>query len=317
MGDAVRSHIELSRHDLAAGEHALLPSDDDVAKYRAHGWYLSQRLLDEDELDELVAESVRYYSGARDRVLPARPPRLADWTPEHGDVQRNNDYIQYTSDTFRRILCKPIIGAVAAKLAGTQAIRILQATLLYKPPIDDEPTNIVSWHYDQYYWSTCSSVDMLTAFIPFHDCDERHGTLHVIEGSHRWRSRHGTNRPASPEDDLARDSLLQRDAEANGAQIHKTPVRIPRGHMSFHHCLLYHGSGPNVAGVPRQSISLHLQDDANRYRPYADSDGRLEPYKHDSLVRRDAAGRPDYGDPRFCPQVWPDIGHSATAAWEQ
>jgi ectoine hydroxylase-related dioxygenase (phytanoyl-CoA dioxygenase family) len=242
------------------------------------------------------------------------PPRLADWTPEQGDVQRNNDYIQYTSHAFRRILCKPIIGAVAAKLAGTSAIRIFQATLLYKPPIGDEPTNVVSWHYDSYYWSTCSSTAMLTAFIPFHDCDERHGTLTMIDGSHRWSSRHGTDRPTGPDGDLARDYLLQRDAEASGAEIHRIPVRIPRGHMTFHHCLLYHGSGSNTSGEPRQSISLHLQDAANTYRPYAESAGRHEPYKHDWLVRRDAAGLPDYTDPGFCPQVWPDVAHSGAAA---
>ena len=50
----------------------------------------------------------------------------------------------------------------------------------------DEPTNRVPWHMDRHYWQTCTSDRMLTAFIPFHDCDERMGTITMVDGSHRW-----------------------------------------------------------------------------------------------------------------------------------
>ena len=43
--------------------------------------------------------------------------------------------------------------------------------------------------------------------------------------------------------------------------------------MSFHHCPIYHGSGPNRSDRPRRAISLHLQDGDNRWRPYATADG--------------------------------------------
>lgn len=79
---------------------------------------------------------------------------------------------------------------------------------------------------------------------------------------------------------------------------------IPKGHLSFHHCRTYHGSGPNRAGRPRRAISLHLQDGRNAYRRFPLSDGTLAIYNHDSLVRRTPDGRPDYSDPDYCPTLW-------------
>lgn len=47
---------------LSEDEIALLPSDEDVAFYQQHGWYLSKKLLTDDETDELVNASERYYA---------------------------------------------------------------------------------------------------------------------------------------------------------------------------------------------------------------------------------------------------------------
>ncbi|MFE2466390.1 phytanoyl-CoA dioxygenase family protein [Streptomyces mirabilis] len=290
---------------LTAEEVELLPSEEDVRLYSERGWYLSEKLLTDAEVDTLTDASERYYAGQRDRELPKRPDRLADWTPADGDVQRNNDYIHYQDETMRKILRKPIIGAVAARLAQTPSIRVFQATLIYKPPIAEEKSNIVSWHFDKYFWPTCSSDEMLTAFIPFHDCTEESGTITMVNGSHRWRHRHGAARPVGDPRDVGRDYLLNGDAERNSAVVEKVPVHIPKGHMTFHHCLLYHGSGANRSPRPRRAISFHLQDGTNAYRDHTLSDGRQEPYKHDFLVRRTPAGQPDYSDPEFCPVLWP------------
>ena len=79
---------------------------------------------------------------------------------------------------------------------------------------------------------------------------------------------------------------------------------IPKGHMSFHHCRIYHGSAANRSPRPRRAISFHLQDGDNAYRPFVLSTGETLTYNHDVLVRRLPDGRPDYGDPDFCPVLW-------------
>jgi hypothetical protein len=292
---------------LTVQERSLLPSDSDVAFFAEHGWYLSQKLFTDGEVDELVAASERYYAGERDRGLPARPPRLAYWDPSQGDVQRHNDYVHYEHDGLARLLRKPLIGAVAAALARADEIRVFQSTLIYKPPIAAEPTNIVPWHFDKHYWSTSTSDRMLTAFIPFHDCGEEMGTITMVDGSHRWReigrddsmTRHFAERERS---DLER--MLAANAAYNNAEVVKVPMIIPKGHMSFHHCRTYHGSAANRSPHPRRAVSLHLQDGENAYRPFGLSTGEVLAYNHDVLVRRLPDGRPDYADPRFCPVLW-------------
>jgi ectoine hydroxylase-related dioxygenase (phytanoyl-CoA dioxygenase family) len=93
-------------------------------------------------------------------------------------------------------------------------------------------------------------------------------------------------------------------ARFNGAEVNAIPMVIPKGHMSFHHCRVYHGSGHNVSGRPRRAISLHLQDGDNRWRPYRRPDGSLLAYNHDVVVRTTGEGTPDYGDPVYCPVLW-------------
>jgi ectoine hydroxylase-related dioxygenase (phytanoyl-CoA dioxygenase family) len=292
---------------LTGHERDLLPTDEEVEHYAVHGWYLSKKLLTDAEVDQLTAVSEAFYAGKRSRRLPHHPPTLAYWTPVHGDVQRHHDYVHYESDEIAAILRKPIIGAVAARLAGAAEIRLFQSTLIYKPPRPDEPTNLVPWHFDQHYWQTCTSERMLTAFIPFHDCDESMGTITMVDGSQRWKEIGGddsTTRHFADRDPSELEELLRENAEFNDAEVVKCPMVIPKGHMSFHHCRTYHGSGANRADRPRQAISLHLQDGDNRYRPATLSDGTPVRYNHDHLVRRTPDGIPDYADPDFCPVLW-------------
>jgi hypothetical protein len=292
---------------LTDEERSLLPSDSDVEFYAKHGWYLSKKLFTDGEVDELVAASERYYAGERDRTLPLRPPKLAYWDPSKGDVQRHNDYVHYEHDGLAKLLRKPLVGAVAAARAGAEEIRVFQSTLIYKPPIADEPTNIVPWHFDKHYWSPSISDKMLTAFIPFHDCDEETGTITMIDGSHRWQeigrddsmTRHFAERDGS---DLER--VLAENAAYNNAEVVKVPVDILKGHVSFHHCRTYHGSAANRSPRPRRAVSFHLQDGENAYRPFVLSSGEILAYNHDVLVRRLPDGRPDYSDPDFCPVLW-------------
>lgn len=296
-------------HDftLSEQERALLPTDEEVEAYARNGWYLTRKLLTDAEVDELTAASERFYAGERSRSLPVRPPRLAYWQPEDGPIQRHNDYIHYESDDIARILRKPIIGAVAARLARAAQIRIFQSTLIYKPPIAGEPSNLVPWHFDRHYWQSCTSDDMLTAFIPFHDCGAEMGTITMVDGSHRWAeigADDSTTRHFAERDNEDLERMLEQNAEYNRAEVRKVPMLIPKGHMSFHHCRTYHGSGANVSTRPRRAISLHLQPGDNEYREYQLSNGDVVTYNHDLLVRRTADGRPDYADPEFCPVLW-------------
>jgi ectoine hydroxylase-related dioxygenase (phytanoyl-CoA dioxygenase family) len=299
--------MPITEFNLTDEELELLPSEADVRFYAEHGWYLSQKLFSDEEIDALTAASDDFYAGTRDHLLPFHPPKIAYWRAEHGPVQRHHDYVHYESDSIAKILRKPLVGAVAAQLAQASEIRIFQTTMIYKPPIAGEPTNIVPWHFDKHYWSACSSEKMLTAFIPFHDCGPEMGTITMVDGSHRWAevgARDSTVLHFAERDKSELEQMLSENAAYNGAEVTKVAMDIPKGHMSFHHCRTYHGSGPNVSGRPRRAISLHLQDGDNAFRDFRLSTGQLAGYNHDALVRRTADGRPDYADPDYCPVLW-------------
>jgi ectoine hydroxylase-related dioxygenase (phytanoyl-CoA dioxygenase family) len=291
---------------LTDEQAALLPSDEEVRDYAEHGWYLSKKLFSDAQIDALVAASDQFYAGHRDRTLPVRPPNLAYWQQSDGDVQRHHDYIHYESQQIGDILRSPLVGAVAARLAGTSQIRIFQGTMIYKPPIVGEVSNLVPWHIDRHYWQICTSERMLTAFIPFHDCGEEMGTITMIDGSHLWKEIPGddSTRHFAKRDRHELEQLLQATAEFNNSEVRRVPMIIPKGHMSFHHCRIFHGSGHNRSGRPRRAISLHLQDGENSWRPYRKATGDLVVYNHDVLVRKTAAGEPDYADPDYCPVIW-------------
>lgn len=297
---------DTSQFTLTDAERDLLPSDAEVAGYAEHGWYLSGPLLTSGEVDALLAASERYYAGHRDRTLPVRPPNLAYWEPSHGPVQRHNDYVHYESDEIRAILSKPLIGAVAARLAQADQIRAWQSTLICKPPSESETTNLVPWHMDRHYWQTCTSERMLTAFIPFHDCGVEMGTITMIDGSHLWKEIEGddSTRHFAQRNRTELETILRETAEFNGAEVSPVPMLIPQGHMSFHHCRIYHGSGHNVSGRPRRAISFHLQDGENQWREFRKPDGGLVVYNNDAVVRQTSAGTPDYSDPDYCPVLW-------------
>ena len=91
---------------LTDEERELLPSDEDVAFYAEHGWYLTKKLFTDDGGRRAGrGQRAVLRRGARPPAARLRPPRLAYWEPAHGAVQRHNDYVHYESDAHRRSSC--------------------------------------------------------------------------------------------------------------------------------------------------------------------------------------------------------------------
>ena len=276
----------------------LLPGDSDLAHYREHGWYISPPLFDEDELDRATDASERYYSGldsSRIDLPNCRSYNLAWWPGAGADKLRKNDFTTPIVPELDALLRKPELGATGALLAG-EDVRLWHDQLLYKPPSAPEAPQAVGWHTDFGYWRTCSSPEMLTAWVPFTDMDEAIGTISFIDGSHRW--------PQNNHLDFFSSDLdgLEKQFETGGAPVVKVAAVMRRGQVSFHHCKTIHDSTPNTTDAPRRSIALHLQPASNRYVERPADDGSLYTHPNDELTRG-ADGRPHYDDPVFCPVV--------------
>ncbi len=166
---------------LSEEQLALLPSEEDIAFYEEHGWFITPKQVIPDEvIDEAIAGSEKFYRGERDAILPYSTG-YSDWKPGDGDAVRNNQHVSYRKKELRKLLLQPIIGAIAAKLARTTEIRLFEDTLVYKAPITiADKGGVVGWHTDYSYSSNCTSKKMLSAWIPFYDINKDRAPLVVL-----------------------------------------------------------------------------------------------------------------------------------------
>ena len=288
---------------LTAEQSALLPTDQDISHYEEHGWWVSPPILTAAEIDEAHFGTQRYYSGERDAALLLQVG--TDWTEAAGNVLRQNDYVSLQIEELRRLAHHPLVAATAARLARTPEVRLFHDQLIYKPPHARPADGTVGWHTDIAYWKTCSSRNLITAWIPFQDVTEDMGPMMVLDRSHRWP---GNDRLETfHESDLP---ALEARIERAGQPLHPVPLLLRLGEVSYHHCGTIHGSRPNRSDRARLALAVHMQDQANGYARRTDANGKRLTHLNDFMCRRDASGDPDYHDPEICPVLWRDGGVS-------
>jgi ectoine hydroxylase-related dioxygenase (phytanoyl-CoA dioxygenase family) len=274
------------------------PTPGEIDSYRADGFLVVRGLVPAGVLDAAAHGMRRFYAGDHDAPFPGRTRYDDyDWTPAHGDGLRKNDYTSLMVRQIAGLVRWPGIAAFAAALAGARGIRLWHDQLLYKPPGLDDNRGNVGWHTDRQYWMSCSSEEMLTCWVPFHDCDERMGGVSFVAGSHRWPPQRGLDFFSG---DLAAQQAV---LEAAGPARAVVPV-LARGDVTFHHCRTVHGSGPNLTDRPRRSMAIHLQPADNHWVAAPDGTGQQAYHRNDELVRS-VDGHPDYADPRISPLLWP------------
>jgi ectoine hydroxylase-related dioxygenase (phytanoyl-CoA dioxygenase family) len=285
-----------------------LPTHQDVDFFQEHGWWLSGRIIPDALLDAALPGIARYHAGDRDRILPQEAGYF-DWTPEQGETLQQNGYISLQNEEVNALVRYPIVAASAARLLQVGTIRLFHDRLIVKPP--DTPGNetALGWHTDRAYWRTCSSIAMLTAWIPFQDTTAEMGSLMVMDGSHRWPGNDWM--ATSHEREL---DVLEGAVSTAGCEVRKVTVEIKRGQVSFHHCLSIHGSGPNRSKIARVALAVHLQPGENCYQPAFSESGRPIGHMNDLLCGKDEFGNPNYADPDIFPQLWPVSGESRGAA---
>nr|WP_155743857.1 phytanoyl-CoA dioxygenase family protein [Scytonema sp. UIC 10036] len=277
---------------------ALLPTDEEVAFYEEHGWYISKKVIPDEIIDEAILGSEKFYRGERDATLPYSSG-YSNWKPGEPDAIRNNEFLSLQKKELRQLALQPIIGAIAARLTKSKRIRLFEDQLVYKAPQAKDGKGVVGWHTDRAYCSNCTSDNLLAAWIPFHDCDESIGPLVVIDGSHKWS---GTdhlrcfNHPNLKE--------TEKKFTQEGRMIVEVPMTLKKGQISFHHCGIIHGSYPNYSNSIRLAMAVHLQDDANRYQAYWNEKGEQIHHFLDRICRKLPNGNPDYTDPSVFPVLW-------------
>jgi hypothetical protein len=285
---------------LTAAQLELLPDESDVAGYEENGYYVSKEGVVPEALIDAACEGARrFYRGERDGTLPV-DTGFSNWRPGDGDGQRNNEFVSLQKKELHALAVYPLLGAIAAKLTRSPAIRVLDDQLIYKPSdARNASRTVTGWHADRAYWATCSSDRMITVWIPFHSVEITRGPLVVMAGSHRWQGLQDVR--FFNHQNLAG---IEERFRADGREVRVVPMTLRKGQVSFHHGWTVHASYPNTSGRPRLSYAVHLQDGDNHYRPYRNREGREIHIFDETLCRRLPNGDPDFSDPQVFPTVW-------------
>lgn len=290
---------------LTKTEQDLLPSDDDVEFYEQHGWFVAPKLFSEEAIDAALTALEAHHRRERDYALPGEIDELYDWAPGAVHQIRFNDYVALTNRRLRDFMLRPIVAAVAARLAQTSQIRLWQSSIVHKQPQTADGDTTIGWHTDRAYWRSCTSTKMLTAWIALQDCDESMGPVVMIDGSHRWPDTEDVRAVRFGRTFFGSDpTMLQDRLERTGMPLRRVPLLLRKGQVSFHNCLTVHGSGPNLSNRARIGATIDMQDHLNRYQRVYDQSGEIYSAANDRMCRKLPSGDVDYSDPTICPVLW-------------
>ena len=150
----------------------------------------------------------------------------------------------------------PQVGRLVAAATQSRRVQVWASQLLIKPPGSVAAGN-VGWHQDRQYWKMWQEAEgLFTAWIALGDVGEKSGPMRFVRGSYRWGFLDKGNFFSKDQEALRREIEVP-----EGEAWEEVAAIMPAGGVSVHHCLTYHGSGPNVSTVPRWSLAVHLRNE--------------------------------------------------------
>ncbi|MEM7127512.1 MAG: phytanoyl-CoA dioxygenase family protein [Chloroflexota bacterium] len=225
---------------------------DAAAIFQEQGFYQAPQLIPDDLLDEAELHmdkviACEYETGVAPQSSSVAPGDLLD-----NLVKINNAHI--ADRTLFKLVSYPLLGEwAAAVIGGAKRVQVWHTQLLYKPAGGSAKGNI-GLHQDYNYWQFFANpTGVLTAWIALSDVAVESGAMRFVLGSHRW----GLLDPGNfgiQDETKAKAGIKVPEGET----WTEHPAVMPRGAVSFHHPMIFHGSGPNTSAQPRRSIAVHL-----------------------------------------------------------
>tara|TARA_Y100000385_G_scaffold288745_1_gene356157 strand:+ start:5231 stop:6109 length:879 start_codon:yes stop_codon:yes gene_type:complete len=278
----------------------LLPSEEQVIEYKQKGWFIGNFSIPEKLIDDAIKGAHEFYEGKRDFKLP-NIQGIANDALDPKAVLRNNEFVTLQKKELQALGFHTLITETAAKLAQTNEIRLFADSLINKLPTNINNEGVIGWHSDKAYWPTCTSQNMVTAWIPLQDCTIDMGPLFHIDESNNWNHEEALKSFFSfNNQDLStfENYLLEHKPTHT-----RTPMLLKKGQVSFHNCNTIHASYPNTSNTNRMALAIHFQDGANKYQKAYKENGELIEIGYDKICVKDVDGNPDYSDPNMFPKI--------------
>ena len=242
-----------------------LVTKNDVESYWEKGYWISPKLLDDDQIARLRAAIQRLFDGDFDGNGSLFNGPLT--APSDPLALRRVINGWWVNNEIRATVLNPELGRIAADLMRVPSVRLWADQVLEKPgTAGASATNVanIGWHQDANYWHINSQREnMVTAWIALQDTDLGNGGMRTLEGSHKWGLIEDSDKFYDPDLDSQR-SYFEGRVEGKWTD---EPCLLKAGQASFHQSLCFHGSEVNKSDSPRMSIVGHYMPDGAVFRP--------------------------------------------------
>jgi ectoine hydroxylase-related dioxygenase (phytanoyl-CoA dioxygenase family) len=182
--------------------------------------------------------------------------------------RENPQYTQHvnvwrTHPGLRRHVFNPRLAEIARRLSRSGRLRLWHDQAIIKQP-GGRPT---TWHQDLPAWPMIEA-GTFTVWIALVDATVASGALQYIPGSHRWGRLAHTTLPREMIE--SPDGLRWLVPDEQRERLTPVAMELPAGSVTFHHCLMLHGTSPNETGGARYGFIVNYMPDGVRYsgRPH-------------------------------------------------
>ena len=229
-------------------------SDEQVAFFREQGYLSNIKVLEEWQVDALNEELAA--------IADPDHPSNELFYEFHSNESTDPNAVLFHSlghwriaPGFHDVLWNPAFVMAASQLLGDTSVRFWHDQLFCKPA---HHGGVVAWHQDYSYWTRTKPMQHLTCWTGLDDASTENGCLYYVPGSHRWGL---LDKP-----ELAGDmeGLMDYLTEEQKAEFKPVSIEMKKGHATFHHPLMVHGSYENKSNRSRRAFVLNVFADGTR-----------------------------------------------------
>lgn len=214
-------------------------SDAQVARYQEDGFLIMEQFLSADELAHW-RQAIQQAAAAR-IDNPDGKSNLED-EGYYRSVFTQLSGLRRISKEVEEILLDPRIGELAARLVGTDGMRLWNDQALFKPPFG----NPTAWHFDMPKWSF-DDARAITVWVALEDATLENGCMWYVPGSHKTARIESI--PLGPNLGAVFDGYPE------WREIDTVPAVLPAGGAVWHGGLTAHGAGANMTPRPRDAMT--------------------------------------------------------------
>lgn len=237
--------------------NTYLVSDEQRQFYDENGYLVIKGLLDFASLYNYKQRFLQFCKGTVDKgnITIVKEVSLRD-KGVTGENLINKLHEIHFDDVFMTYTEHPRIISVVSQFIGSD-IRVMNSMFINKPPgsVSHPP------HQDLYYFPFRPVEKIIAAWTAVDDVTVENGCLYVIPKSHKQ----GILYPHAPLTGASRLYHGIKHSVPGSDQDPRVDLEMSPGDTVFFHPLLVHGSGANVSGRHRKSVTAHYASEHCEY----------------------------------------------------